>query len=578
MKRFTSIIFLLSSLAVHAQESVTIFESSNGLKTATYEQAIAYYQQLAAENDVINIKKMGLTDSGHPLHLITLDLDKDFDFKKSYNKGKTIILINNGIHPGEPDGIEASMMLLRDYVQKVEKKELIGNIVIAVIPIYNIGGALNRNSFTRANQDGPEDYGFRGNARNYDLNRDFIKADTRNTKVFYEIFHTVNPDIFIDTHVSNGADYQYTITHLATQHNKMGGKMGEYILNEFTPQIEEKMKARNCEITPYVNVFNTPPDQDGFSQFLDQPRYSTGYTTLFNTLGFMIETHMLKSFKIRVQSTYSFLESVVEIANTDGAKIRQLKLARQQDYKPGTTHALDWRLTRSESTKISFKGYEGEKVTSTVTGQERLYYNRKKPFTKTIPYYNTFVATEEITMPKAYIIPQGWYNILELLKLNNVKYTRLSQDSSINVEMYKIEKFSTSKTAYEGHYPNNNVKVITSLETITFPKGDYIISTDQPAARYLLETLEPAGADSFFSWNFFDTILQQKEYFSPYVFEDHAQQLLDSEPELKKAFGKKKRNEPDFNNNWYAQLDYIYKNSPYYETAHMRYPVYRITD
>ncbi len=578
MKRFIFLLFILLALSAKAQSPLTVFETSNGLKTATYDEAIAYYQQLAKDNDEINIQEIGMTDSGFPLHLITLDLDRDFDFKKSYDKGKTIILINNGIHPGEPDGIEASMMLLRNYVQQTDKKELLKNIVIAVIPIYNIGGALNRNSFSRANQDGPEDYGFRGNARNFDLNRDFIKADTRNTKAFYEIFHKVNPDIFIDTHVSNGADYQYTITHLATQHNKMGGKLGEYILKEFTPLIEQKMKARNCEITPYVNVFNTPPDQDGFSQFLDQPRYSTGYTTLFNTLGFMIETHMLKPFKVRVESTYKFLESVIDIANTDGAKIRQLKLARQQDYKPGTTHALDWRLTRSESTEITFKGYEGEKITSTVTGQERLFYNRNKPFTKTLSYYGTFVPTEEMTIPKAYIIPQGWHKLIELLKLNNVTLRRLSQDSSINVELYKIDKFNTSKTVYEGHYTNNNVKVIASNETVAFRKGDYLIFTDQPAARYLFETLEPAGADSFFNWNFFDTILQQKEYFSPYVFEDQAQQLLDSEPELRKEFNKKKKEEPDFSNNWYAQLDYIYKRSPYYESAHLRYPVYRLVD
>ena len=71
--------------------------------------------------------------------------------------------------------------------------------------------ALNRNSTTRTNQNGPESYGFRGNARNYDLNRDFIKSDTKNAKTFAQIFHLVQPDVFIDNHVSNGADYQYIL-------------------------------------------------------------------------------------------------------------------------------------------------------------------------------------------------------------------------------------------------------------------------------------------------------------------------------------------------------------------------------
>ncbi|MEQ9166333.1 MAG: M14 family metallopeptidase [Fulvivirga sp.] len=578
MKRLLLLVLSFATINGFGQNLKTVFEQSEGRKTGTYDEVISYYEKLAASSEYIAIKTVGMTDSGYPLHLVTLDLDNDFDFEKSYKKGKTIVLINNGIHPGEADGIEASMMLLRDYATQADKKAMLENTVIAVIPIYNIGGALNRNSFSRPNQDGPEEYGFRGNARNYDLNRDFIKADTRNTKAFYEIFHEVNPDIFVDTHVSNGADYQYTITHLITQHNKMGGAMGKYLEDTFRPRLEKLMVDKGAEITPYVNVFNTTPDESGFPQFLDNPRYSTGYSTLFGTLGFMIETHMLKPFDVRVNSTYNLLQATIQIAKEDGKKIRSLKLERQADFKAGTKHPVDWRLTRSESSELNFKGYVGEKVTSKVTGQERLLYGHNRPFTKIIPYYNTYVSTEEVTIPKAYVVPQGWYYVIELLKLNNAQFKRLKQDSSISVEVYHIDKFNTSKSAYEGHYPNNNTKVITSIETLSFRKGDYIFTTDQPAARYLIETLEPTAPDSFFSWNYFDTILQQKEGFSPYVFEDNAQQLLEAEPELRKEFNKKKNEELDFAQNWYAQLDFIFKRSPYYEEAHMRYPIFRIVE
>ncbi len=578
MRNIAALLFLFLSFGLLAQNPATVFESSGGRATANYEGVINYYQKLADLYPEIQIKEMGSTDSGYPLHLVTLDASGEFDYKKAYDEGRTIILINNGIHPGEPDGIEACQMLLRDYVQNEEKKSILKDIVVGVIPIYNVGGALNRNSFTRVNQDGPEEYGFRGNARNFDLNRDFIKADTRNTKSFYEIFHYVNPDIFIDTHVSNGADYQYSITHLITQHNKMGGAMGDFILNDFTPKLEQKMKDKGSEITPYVNVFNTTPDEDGFSQFLDNPRYSTGYASLFNTLGLMIETHMLKPFKTRVESTYNLLEVMMDIAYLDGKKIRQLKIDRQTDLIAGTQHPVAWRLTRSQSTDISFKGYKGQKIKSDLTGQERLAFDQNWPYTKTIPYYNTFVSTEEVTIPKAYIIPQGWHKVIDLLKANKAQYKRLTQDSSLQVEVYDIEKYNPSKTVYEGHYPNNNVQLTVIEETVKVKEGDYIFYTDQPAGRFLVETLEPTATDSYFNWNFFDTILQQKEGFSPYVFEDLAQQLIDAEPELKKAFRKKKKEEPDFALNWYAQLDYIYKNSPYYEEAFMRYPVYRLVE
>ena len=201
----------------------TVFETSNGLETASYHETIAFYRSLAKEYPEINIQSIGNTDSGYPLHIVTFNKDGDFSFER-LRKNKILVLVNNGIHPGESDGIDATMLLFRDLALKKVKNP--NNVILTTIPIYNIGGSLNRNSTTRANQNGPISYGFRGNAQNYDLNRDFIKADTENAKSFAEIFHLIKPDIFIDNHVSNGADYQYTLTHLFTQHNKLGGTLG----------------------------------------------------------------------------------------------------------------------------------------------------------------------------------------------------------------------------------------------------------------------------------------------------------------------------------------------------------------
>lgn len=575
MKNTILLFCLFFSVKLFAQQPIkTGYEQNGG--TSPYHEVINYYKTLAGLSSEIDIREMGETDSGEPLHMVVVDVDKDFDLKKSREKGKTIILINNGIHPGEPDGIEASQMLVRDYVTNSKKKKALKNIVLVVIPIYNIGGALNRNTHSRANQNGPEAYGFRGNARNYDLNRDFVKANTKNTRAFYEIYHLAKPDIFIDTHVSNGADYQYSITHLATQHNKMGGAMGKYLQDSFTPQLETIIAGKGSEIIPYVNVFNQTPDSEGITQFMDYPRYSTGYTTLFNTLGFMIETHMLKPFDVRVKATYDFIESVIEIAVKDGNKIRDMH--RNPALKPGDLYPVNWKLDRSVSESIDFKGYEGEMVESKVTGKQRIFYNREKPFNKKIPYYNTYTATKEVVLPKAYIIPQGWHEVIDRLKKNDLTHLRLKADTTINVEGYRIEKYNTSSTAYEGHYPHNSVEVSKSKKYVSFRAGDYIFYINQPGGRYLVETLEPEATDSFFNWNFFDTILQQKEHFSPYVFEDIAWLLLEERPELKALFEKKKNEDKEFADNWYAQLSFIYMHSPYYEEAHMQYPVYRLVD
>lgn len=578
MKRILIILILCISCThsnkKRAYNFETHFEKSKGLETATYGQTIDFYTNLAEIYSEISIQAIGETDSGAPLHIVTLNPNKEFDFSKIRKNKKSILLINNGIHPGESDGIDATMMLFRDIVQgKIETPK---ETVLVTIPIYNVGGSFNRNSTTRTNQNGPKDYGFRGNARNYDLNRDFIKCDTKNAKTFTRIFHLVKPDVFIDNHVSNGADYQYTLTHLFTQHNKLGGDLGEYLQNDMMPKLEQKLALKNWDITPYVNVFNEVPEK-GFSQFMDSPRYSTGYTALFNTLGMMVETHMLKPYKQRVEGTYGLMRSMIEVIEEDHITIQKKRMSSKENLGGSTkTYTLDWEIDTTKTTTLNFKGFEGELITSEITGTKRLKYDRNKPFIKEVSYQNYFKPRTEVKIPKAYIIPQGWHHIIELLKLNQVEMTPLKKDSIIMVESYKIDSYDTRKTPYEGHYQHYNTKVLKTEKEINFIKGDYIIYTQQDAFRYLLETLEPQAPDSFFNWNFFDTVLQQKEGFSPYVWEDQALELLNNNPKLKETFEHRKKDLTEFNNNWYAQLDWIHKQSEYYENAHMQYPIYRV--
>ncbi|MFH6604773.1 M14 family metallopeptidase [Maribacter algicola] len=550
----------------------TPFENSNGNETPTYLQVIDFYIQLAKEFPEINIQTIGETDSGYPLNLVTYNPDGNFNFSKIAEE-KAIMLINNGIHPGESDGIDATMLFFRDLA--AGKLPTPKKTVVATIPVYNVGGALNRNKASRTNQNGPVSYGFRGNAQNYDLNRDFIKADTKNARTFSEIFHTIDPDVFIDNHVSNGADYQYTLTHLFTQHNKLGGRLGEYLNTEMMPELESGLSENNWDITPYVNVFNRVPES-GFSQFMDHPRYSTGYTALWNTLGMMVETHMLKPYKKRVEGTYTLMAKMLGIVEKDVQKIKNLRKHAGTRHVDWTYYPVKWAIDTTQTTKFNFKGFEGTMITSEVTGMSRLKYDRSKPFEKEVVYQNYFIPSDSIKIPEAYIVKKGWHKVLELLKVNEIQFNTLEKDSVIAVESYKIDSYETMSNAYEGHYPHYNTSVTSKIQEINFTKGDILVPTDQPGIRYVLETLEPEAVDSFFNWNYFDTILQQKEGFSPYVFEDEALEMLRNDPQLKEAFEAKKTGEEDFAQNWYAQLDWLFKRSEHYETAHLQYPVYRI--
>nr|MBC7612316.1 hypothetical protein [Pseudopedobacter sp.] len=572
MKKTFSIIlfsfFLVGSL--FAQE--TPFELSKGQRTTTYQECISFYQKLASSYNQIKILDYGLTDIGKPLNLIVLSKNKVFDPKTIHQKNKAVLFINNGIHPGEPEGVDASMILSRELLKNNALPE---NVVIIIIPLYNIGGALNRGSYSRANQNGPESYGFRGNAQNLDLNRDFIKTDSKNSYAFQKIYNDWNPEVFVDTHVSNGADYQYVMTLIETQKDKLNPILSKYMTQNLVPHLYQEMAKVNFEITPYVDHIAETPDS-GIAGFLETPRYATGYTTLHNTIGFITETHMLKPFAKREEATFDFLKIILQKVSNDATVLVENKRKADNDVKKQNVFALTWELNKDSSKTINFKGYEGKHKPSEISGQPRLYYDESEPFTKPIPQFNQYDATINVEKPFAYIIPQAWDRAIQLLKLNNVEMKELSHDTTLKVSSYYIDDYKTSQRPYEGHYNHSGVRVKTVQNNIKYYKGDYIIYPNQKSNRYIVETLEPQATDSFFAWNFFDAVLGQKEYFSPYVFEDLAADLLRKNPELRKQLDKAVQADEKMKNSSQAQLNWVYQHSPYYEKTFLRYPVSRL--
>jgi Zinc carboxypeptidase len=573
MRIFPIITFLLISLRSPSQTMVTPFEQSNGVRTATYFECIDFYKRLDKASPKLAIREMGMSDAGYPYHVVLYSNDGQFDPAGWHRQNKVVILINNGIHPGEPDGVDASMLLLRDLVEG--KATLPDNVALAVIPLYNIGGALNRGSFSRVNQNGPESYGFRGNAQNLDLNRDFTKCDSRNARSFAHIFHWVNPDIQVDNHVSDGADYQHTMTLISSQWNKLGGQLGAFLHDTFQPALFAGMEKKGWPMCPYVNFEEGSPEE-GWEAFYDEPRYSSGYATLFHTIAFMPETHMLKPFRDRVHSTYALMEVMIRQASEHAKEIIK---KRKEDFAEDLQKdkfALHWKVDTTQLDKIIFSGYTAAHKTSEVTGLPRLFYDHTQPFKKEVRYFDYFAPDEFIATPKAYIIPQGWHDVVDLLQLNGVLLQRIKKDTQIVVAAYHIDDYRSSSRAYEKHHRNTGVKTSVSNVPVTFRRGDYIIPTDQGARRFLVEMLEPTGDDSYFSWNFFDAILQQKEGYSDYRWEDVAAGWLKDHPDLREKLDDRKRTDTAFARNAEAQLDFVYRHSPYYEPAHLRYPVYRV--
>jgi zinc carboxypeptidase len=571
MKRFIPAL-LACLFFLQAEAQLTPFELSKDKNyTATYPEIVGYYQKLAKSYPQMRIFNYGMTDIGKPLSMVVLSRDKVFDPALIKKQNKRVLLINNGIHPGEPEGIDASMMLVRDLLKK---NKLPKDVVICLIEVYNIDGCLNR-GVSRINQNGPSSYGFRGNYRNLDLNRDFIKADSRNAWAFEKILNTWQPEIFLDNHTSDGADYQYVMTLIETQKDKQNPILAGYTSKTLSPELYKRMAAQGYEMTPYVEERKASPDS-GIVSFLETPRFATGYTAQHNIISYITETHMLKAFAKRVWSTYDFMVDLIDIYQRDAKLVGELKHKADEQVKNQTTFALNWDVDWEHYDTLTFKGFTAGHKTSEVSNLPRLYYDESAPFTKTIKYFDNYKVTTTADKPVAYVIPQAWEKVIELFKLNNIAMHKLAHDTTLDLQMYYIGDYKTPQRPYEGHYLHSDVKLNPTQMKVKFYQGDYIVYTNQALNRYIVETLEPQGVDSFFAWNFFDSVLGQKEGYSDYVFEDVAADLLKKDPDLRKKLDDEKAKNPQLANSARAQLNFVYHNSPYFEKTYLRYPVGRL--
>ncbi|MDE2430678.1 MAG: peptidase M14 [Burkholderiales bacterium] len=556
---------------------LTPYESGNSNQTTTWNDCIGFYLKLAKQfPKVLQFSQIGVSDAGIPIHAGVVTADGVFDREQIKKEGRPVFFNNNGIHPGEPEGIDGCMALVRDFCTQPERLAALGQTVFLFIPVYNVDGCLNRNNSSRVNQDGPEQFGFRGNSLHLDLNRDFIKCDSLNAQVFNRFFIAWDPDVMVDTHTSNGADYSYTMTLIQTQTDKLGNGLGPYLRDTMLPEIYQQMQKRGWPTCPYVNPVQDSPDH-GIEDFLETPRFSTGYAALHHTIGFMPETHMLKPFADRYASMRALVETVLAFTVANARQIQNLRQQARQATVTRQKAAVSWKVDRGQVSSFLFKGYQAVYSPSLLGNYTRVSYDRNQAWEKPIAYFNHFVADVEVEQPRAYLIPQAWRAVIERLQWNGVQLQRLVEDAEITAQTYHIKTIQSRAHAYEGHMFHDDVRLESKIEKLKVRAGDFLVLLDQVQARYAIETLEPEAHDSFFRWGFFNSILEKKEAYSDYVFEDTALQLLEQEPELAQAFSRWKQENPALLSDKTAVLDFIFANCKHYlEPEWRRYPVLRI--
>jgi len=523
------------------------------------------------ENPELELYQMGSSDAGVPIYLCIVNGAKDSILTFEKARKQTTVLINNAIHPGEPDGVNAMLLWIENWIKNGKHTQDLP--VLAFIPAYNVDGMLNRNSSSRVNQNGPEEYGFRGTVRNYDLNRDFVKMDTKNAFVFASIYHSLDPDVFIDNHVSNGADYQYTLTYITALKERMSPYLQELTYSKMLPMLTKNLARRKWELFPYVDLIGETPEE-GITAFNDLARYSNGYAALFHSISFTVETHMLKPFPQRVKATQAFMEETIKWVVLNQKAIEE---ARKKSFEWQNNQAyFKFNYERTQKAEsISFKGFKATYPTSDVTGLPRLKYDELQPYQKNIPYFRNHQAADSVLIPDFYVLGNQESAVIDRLKANHIQFSTLTSDSSMKVTITKVVSFEASEKPYEGHFKMGEIKTNLTSETIQLRKGDLLIPVHQRGMNFLLQIFSSQAEDSYVSWNFFDSYLQQKEHFSSYIFIDEAQQILNANPALKKEFEDKKRNEKFRSSEW-EQLNFIYERSKFHEPSERRLPVYQI--
>lgn len=575
--------YLLIISTLFAQKRIdkwrTRFEKSNYLETETYAETVNYFQRLADNSPYAELFKFGVSPQGRDLVCLMAAKGKEFTPLEAKESGKPIILIENGIHSGEIEGKDACMLLMRDILISKTKENFLDSAIIMIVPIFNVDGHERRSRYNRINQNGPEEMGWRVTAQNLNLNRDFAKADTPEMKALLSLFSTWLPDFFIDTHTTDGADYQYTITYGLSTHKNIPAVSANWIEKDVIPFSEQYVNDKGFLISPYIG-FVKGDVKNGIRDWIPGPRYSNGYANVQNRPGLLIETHMLKPYKDRVFATKALLEAIILASGNHASELIAINKGADKEvvkeyFENHKPYPLKFTVDMDSTTSsYDYKGIKFKDDSSKIAGGKIRKYTGEK-FEIKVPYYNKDIITDSVVLPSAYFIPKEWKSIVDILKIHGVNVEIVNTPTKAVVQKYKFKNVKFRKFPYEGRF-EPMFAYDTFLDTIDIPTGTYKVSTAQRTVGIIAHLLEPKGPDSFVNWGFFNAIFERKEYFEMYSMEPIAEKMYNASKSLQNEFNLKLKEDEKFKNNPRARLNFFYEKSPYVDQLHDIYPVTRL--
>ncbi|NWF88471.1 MAG: hypothetical protein HXY50_03320 [Ignavibacteriaceae bacterium] len=556
---------------------LTLFEKSNQQRSPSYKDTISYFQKFEEKTQYTKMYSFGVSPQGRDLKYIVAASKEEFTPEKAKKSGKAIILIQNGIHPGEIEGKDACMLLLRDILVTKEKFNLLKNNILLIIPVFNVDGHERLSPFNRPNQKGPLMMGWRTTSHNLNLNRDYMKADSPEMKAWLKLFSNWLPDFIIDNHTTNGADYQYHITYGLEKKENISPYLSKWIKEKYLPYITKNVERDGFLTTRYIEFKNNAL-ADGLIDYPMLPRFSTGYCAVQNRICLLVETHSLKPFGNRVLSTKSIMSHSLDFINRNHKELINLNNKADSDtvnyyFKKKKVLPVDFEDT-GESEMVEFKGYETYDEESEVMGSKVTKYSDKAVEFR-IPLYNKTRIKIAVSVPNAYLIPKEFSHLIEILNLHGIKHKVLNSSCQFLVEKYKFTNENFSERPYEGRQ-QVTFSVSPFYEKLKVPKGTYFVSTNQRTLRVIVNLLEPQSPDSFAGWGFFNSFFERKEYAEAYIMEPIAKQMLKDDAKLSKEFFVKIETDENFRNNPLDRLDFFYRNSPYFDACEKIYPIMRV--
>jgi Zinc carboxypeptidase len=576
-----AIAFMFSvGLFAQNQDWKTYYEKSNFKATPDYAETISFFKRMADTSPWIDYSVFGVSPQGRDLPLLVIDKNENFSAEEIRKTGNAILFIEAGIHSGEIEGKDAMMLLLRELVFENKNTHLLDHVSIVFIPIFNVDGHERSGPYNRINQNGPENMGWRCTAQNLNLNRDFLKADAPEMKAWLKLYNGWLPDFFMDIHTTDGADYQYPLTYQMELCGNMDPGLTALAEDAYLPQMKKQMARAGMPAFQYVAFRTWFDPTTGLRNSVAGPRYSQGYTAIQNRPGLLVETHMLKPYKVRVDATLELIKVTLGILDKDYKKLIQLNqdadaYAASQEFRDEVFN-LSWRRSDEDSIMVDFKGVEYKTIESDLTGGPWHLYDSTKKKDYTLPYFYKMQVTDSARLPEAYIFAPQWLDVIELLDLHGIDYFRLKKAETVQVENYTFKNPAWRTSSYEGRFPMNNIEFDVSENEIEYPAKSIVVPMNQRTARVIANLFEPKGEDSFVYWGFFNSIFEQKEYAETYVMEKEARKMIKKNPDLLEEFKQWKKDNPEVAQNQWVQLNWFYQRSPWWDQQMNIYPVGRI--